>query len=319
MLVATSGGADSVALLLGLHSLAARQGLTPRLIVVHARHDLREEADADAAFVGDLAGRLACPCVIRDLPVRSAEDPRGEGVEALARRMRLGFFSDVALECGARHVVVAHTADDQAETILHRILRGTGPAGLQGMAPARELCDGVALVRPLLTVRRRVIRDYLESCGQPWCEDATNADVRYSRNFLRHHVLASCETGPYPAATAAINRLGDQVAGLAGAIRSAAEHLLDGCAQRHHEGSILIRSAPLASLDAQFVAEVFVALWHREAWPQRDMTSRHYAMLARMVADSVGLVIPPAVDLPGGVRARGAAHGMLMLERPAGR
>jgi tRNA(Ile)-lysidine synthase len=313
--VAVSGGADSVALLLALNALAVRHSARPRLVVAHARHDLRAEAAGDAEFVRGVAARLGLPCVVRDLPVRAADGSRGEGVESRARRRRLEFLAEAAGEHGARHVAVAHTADDQAETILHRILRGTGPAGLRGMAAARALCDGVALVRPLLAVPRSAVREYLASCGEPWCEDATNADVRYARNFLRHDVLPRCEAGPYPAASAALVRLGGQAAGLAAAIRSAADHMVDTVMQRRGDGAIVVRTDALASLDRQFIAEVFVALWSRQGWPQRDMTARHYAALAGLAADSLGPG-PAAVDLPGGVRVAGAGRGLLLVTPP---
>lgn len=319
VLVGVSGGADSVALLCAITALAASRPAPVRLVVAHARHDLRAEAAADAAFVAELAGRLGLPCVVRDLPVRAAVDVRGEGMESLARRLRMDFLADVACEHGARHVVVAHTADDQAETILHRILRGTGPAGLRGMAPARELCTGVSLLRPLLAVPRHVVRDYVVSLGQEWREDATNADVSYARNFLRHEILPRCESAHYPAASAALVRLAGQVAGLAGALRSAAERLLDAVASRGADGAIAIRPAPLAALDPQLVAEVFVALWSREGWPQRDMAARHYALLARMAADSCGSDARAAVDLPGGVRVTAAERGVLRIVPPGRR
>jgi tRNA(Ile)-lysidine synthase len=317
LVACVSGGADSVALLVGLHSLAAGQGTLPRLLVAHARHDLREEAVADAAFVVDLAAGLGIPCIVRDLHCREPDGIRGEGIEGRARRLRHEFFADVAREQGARYVVVAHTADDQAETILHRSLRGTGVAGLAGMASARELSDGVALVRPLLAVRRSAVRAYLESRGQAWAEDATNADVRYARNFLRHEILARCESGPYPAASAALVRLGSQAAAVAGAVRSAAEHLLDAHSQRHADGTTVLQTEKLAGLDRHLLAEIFVALWQREGWPQRDMTARHYHQLAGMASSSAdtAAIAPPAIDLPGDVRARVMSAGVLAVGR----
>jgi tRNA(Ile)-lysidine synthase len=317
VVVAVSGGADSVALLLGLHSLASGQGTRPRLMVAHARHDLREEAAADAAFVVDLAAGLGIPCVVRDLSCREPDGIRGEGIEGRARRLRQEFFIDVAHQHGARTVVVAHTADDQAETILHRSLRGTGLAGLTGMASARELSDGVALLRPLLAVRRSVVRAYLESCGQPWAEDATNADVRYTRNFLRHEILPRCESGPYPAAVASLVRLGSQAAAVAGAVRSAAEYLLDAHSHRHADGATVLQTQKLAGLDRHLLAEIFVALWHREGWPQRDMTARHYSQLAEMAVSSTDstAAAPLPIELPGGVRARVVSAGVLVVGR----
>ena len=320
VVVGVSGGADSVALLLGLHSLAAGQGAPPKLLVAHARHDLREAAAADAAFVADLAAGLGVPCVIRDLRVREPDGVRGEGIEGRARRLRYEFFAAIASEQAARFVVVAHTADDQAETILHRALRGTGLAGLTGMASARELSDGVALVRPLLAVPRGVVRAYLGSRGQSWAEDATNADVRYARNFLRHEILARCESGPYPAAAASLVRLGSQAAAVADAVRSAAEHLLAAHSQRHADGTTVLQTQKLASLDRHLLAEIFVALWQREGWPRRDMTARHYSQLAAMAASSTDPTVaaPPAIDLPGDVRAR-VLSGTVLIGRANGR
>jgi len=315
--VAVSGGADSVALLLGLHHLASGQEVRPRLLVAHARHDLREEAGADAIFVADLAARLGIPCAIRDLMVRSPDGVRGEGIEGRARRLRQDFFVDVAREHGARCVVVAHTADDQSETILHRSLRGTGLAGLAGMAGSRQLSDGVALLRPLLAVPRGVVREYLESCGQSWREDATNADVRYARNFLRHEILPRCELGPYPAAAASLVRLGSQAAVVAAALRSAADHLLETHSHRQADGAIALQTQKLAGLDRHLLAELFVAMWHREGWPQRDMTARHYLQLAGMAVSSTNTAVaaPPRIDLPGGVRAHVLSAGVLVVDR----
>ncbi|MFM8893663.1 MAG: tRNA lysidine(34) synthetase TilS [Planctomycetia bacterium] len=225
--VAVSGGADSVALFMGLLDLAAERGDPGRLSVAHACHDLRDEAPDDAAFVERLAAARNVGCTVRHLRVRHAGGTGGEGIEGRARSLRRAFFTDVAREWGARFVVVAHTADDQAETILHRGLRGTGLAGLAGMARARELAEGVALVRPMLAVSRDEGRAYLTARGQCWREDATNADVHYARNFLRHEILPRCEAGAYPAARPALVRLAGQAAVVAGALRSAARHLLD--------------------------------------------------------------------------------------------
>jgi len=317
--VAVSGGADSVALLLGLCSLAEREAASGRLLVAHARHDLRgAAAEEDATFVAQLAAGRGIECVVRDLQVRDPGTVRGEGIEGRARRLRRAFFTDIARERGARCVVLAHTADDQAETILHRSLRGTGLAGLAGMTTARHLSDGVSILRPLLAVPRRMVREYLQACGQPWREDATNTDVRFARNFLRHEILPRCESGPYPAATTSLVRLGSQAAVVAGALRSAAEHLLETHSHRHADGTTVLQTRSLAGLDRHLIAEIFVALWHREAWPQRDMTARHYSQLAAMAvssADAAGAA-PPAIDLPGGIRARVQSPGMVAVNQP---
>ena len=313
-IVAVSGGADSVALLVGLARVAPPQA---RLIVAHACHDLRPEAPADRDFVAALAARLHVPCESRSLAVRDDAEGRGEGLEARARRLRYGFLIDLAHAHGARHVVVGHTADDQAETILHRALRGTGLAGLAGMQRSRRLSDGVALLRPLLHLRRALGREFLEAEGERWAEDATNADPAFARNFLRHEILARVERGPYPAASAALVRLGEHAGRSAAALASAAEHVLEIHSQRQVDGAIVIAAAALAGLDPHLVAEVFVALWRREGWPQRDMAARHYEAITGFLA-GIGRSEPfsaPAFDLPGGVSVRTVARGLIEVRR----
>ena len=285
-----------------------------RLGVVHAEHDLRTEAAEDGRFVVELARELGLSCLVRRLAVRGP-DGAGEGIEGRARRLRYDFFAEAARECGARYVVVAHTADDQAETILHRALRGTGLDGLAGMQAARPLCEGVALLRPLLRIARKDVHGFLAASGGRWRDDASNGDTAFARNFLRHEILPRCAGGPYPAAAEALTRLGRQAAGVAAAVRSAAMHLLDLHSRRRADGTIVLDAGALARLDRQLLAEVFVALWRREEWPQRDMTAAHYERLAGMVAAD-----PAAAggDFPGGVQViRPEAGRLEVCRRPA--
>lgn len=317
VVVGVSGGADSVALLLGLQRLAP-PGRTGELIVAHAQHDLRASAGDDCRFVAALAERLGLRFVSRELSVRYDSGGDGEGVEGRARRLRYEFFEAVVRDLAARYVTVAHTADDQAETVLHRALRGTGVAGLAGMAAAREFSEGVSLLRPLLSLPREAVRGFLIAVGSPWREDETNADRRYARNFLRQEVLARAVAGPYPAASESLQRLAQQASRVAQALASAAGHLLDVHAQRHADGTVIVRATAIAALDAHLVAEFFVALWGRAGWPRRDMTARHFSRLAEL-AISLGrdpTTDPQTIELPGGVRARGLGNGMLEI-RPA--
>lgn len=308
--LAVSGGADSVGLLFAVHGLAAQRGgdAVARLVVAHAEHDLRPTAPRDRDFVLSLAAALGLRAVSRRLDVLAGGE-RGEGIEATARRLRYGFLADAAGAHGCRHVLVAHTADDQAETILHRSLRGTGLAGLGGMPRARTLRDGIAVVRPLLGITRAEVREFLAALGGRWQEDETNADVTRSRNFLRHEILPRLADGPYPAAAASLVTLGRQAAAVAAAVASAADHILDLHGRRQAAGGWILRTRPLESLDRHLVAEVFVALWRREDWPRRHLTARHYTLLAGMVRGEP----PPAVDLPGGLHARRYGDGLLAV------
>jgi len=308
-LVGVSGGADSVALLLGLVRLAP-PGAGGRLVVAHADHGLRPDSASDRAFVEELAAELGLQSVATRLELGPTAG--GEGLEARARRLRYAFLAEAAHRVGARHVMVAHTADDQAETVLHRLLRGTGLAGLAGMRRSRSLTDGVALVRPLLHVPRTLGPEFLEEVGQGWREDASNRDPHRARNFLRHELLPRCATGPYPSATAALERLAGQAAATADALASAAEHILATCGSRRGDGLIVLRKDGLHELHPHLRSEVFVALWRREGWPRRDMTAAHYRRLAELARDDDG----GAIDFPGGVRVALGPGAMTLTPPP---
>lgn len=300
--VAVSGGADSVALLVGIAKLAAGRGSPPPLTVAHAVHDMRPTAEHDAAVVSALAGRLGLPCRTGAIAVRATAHG-GEGVEGLARRLRYRFLLGVARDAGAGSVAVAHTAADQAETILHRIARGTGLVGLAGMPARRRLGDGVELIRPLLEVPATAPRAFLAGQDVTWCEDETNADRRYARNFLRHEILPRLAAGPYPSVQASLVRLGRQAAAAAAALEGVARGLLDGHATKRADGAVVIDSSALAGCDPHLVAEMFAVLWRREGWPRRHMTDGHYRRLAGLVITAASGEPRGAGDFPAGVSA----------------
>jgi len=317
VVVGVSGGADSTALLHGLlHGVLPRLGRDPAstLIVAHARHDIRDEAADDEAFVADLAAAAGLRFTSRRLAVRREAAASGEGLEGAARRLRYEFFSDLALSSGARLVAVAHTLDDQVETVLHRLLRGTAAAGLAGMPSARQLVEGVALVRPMLALTARQARDYLREVGQAWREDATNRDTRQTRNFLRHEILPRLHRGPFPAAREAVGRLSGELADAASVLADATDLLLDAHAQFAAEGSVRLDARPLVGRHPRLLSELFAAIWRRADWPRRDMTAGHYQRLVELLGQSAGEG-PAAVSLPGGIEARREQPGVLRLGR----
>lgn len=178
--VAVSGGADSVFLLHALHQLAPRWNL--RLSVVHVEHGIRGAASVeDAEFVRGLAGSFALPFHIRDAHVTSIHDNQ----EQAARRVRQDFFAELIAAGAVDRIATGHTRSDQAETVLYRILRGAGMAGLAGILPVTK--EG--LVRPLLELDRAQIEAWLRERHVAWREDLTNQDRAYARNRLRHEIL----------------------------------------------------------------------------------------------------------------------------------
>jgi tRNA(Ile)-lysidine synthase len=185
--VAVSGGADSVALLRLLAGLRDSLGIT--LLVVHFDHALRgAESEADAQFVAALSRDLGLEYICEREDVAAAAAQQRLNLEDAARRLRYAFFLRIVEQSRATRVAVAHTADDQAETVLARLFRGTGPAGLAGIHPVLG-----PIVRPLLATRREELRDYLRGLGQPWREDLTNFDLSRQRARIRGQLLPLLE------------------------------------------------------------------------------------------------------------------------------
>lgn len=179
--MALSGGADSTALLLALAS-------QPRSVVAaHVVHDMRPapEAEADRAACERLCAGLGVAFVSRAIAVRGA----GGNLEAAARRARYEALRDLALETGCRYVATGHHAEDQMETLLMRLLRGSGLHGMSGIRARRGIGATVVLVRPMLCVRRGDAERLCRDLGVAWRTDATNADVRYLRARLRREVM----------------------------------------------------------------------------------------------------------------------------------
>jgi len=191
--VAVSGGADSVALLCLL--LELRAGLGVVLSVAHVNHKLRgEESDEDERFVANLARQHGLELHACEAPVDGSHSSEiSSGVEAAARELRYGFFRQLAREGRVAKIATAHTLDDQAETVLLRIFRGTGIRGLSGIHPRIVFEEqGQAfgeLLRPLLGFRRAALQEFLRERGQSWREDSSNRDIAFLRNRVRHRLL----------------------------------------------------------------------------------------------------------------------------------
>ncbi|MBI2178448.1 MAG: tRNA lysidine(34) synthetase TilS [Candidatus Tectomicrobia bacterium] len=300
LLVGFSGGADSTALLLWLAAFSPRP-----LLAVHVQHGLRgARAERDARHAARFCRERGIP--FRLLRVRVAKKgPRG--LEAAAREARRRAFSSAARKAGARAVALAHTLDDQAETVLMRLFEGSGPAGLAGMRPSSPLEEGkgVTLLRPLLRLRRAEARAYLRALKARWVEDETNRDEGRLRNRLRRRLWPLIERSLGPSAAEGAARsaelLGAALEALDASIRRARADFLI-------EGETAVRVASLARA-AALPRAVRAGLWRAalagagspSAPKGRRPLGRHLEGIDRLALEGS----PSArLDLPGGLQAR---------------
>jgi len=307
ILVAVSGGADSVAL---LHLLARRAvSRDGALRVAHLDHGLRRGSIADRRFVERLARELGLPCTAER---RAVADDRGadESVEEAARRVRREFLTRVARVHGCAAIALGHTLDDQAETVLLRLLRGAGPAALAGMA---ERGPG-PFVRPLLGLGRDDLRALLRRRGVPWREDPSNRDERFDRNRVRRKVLPALAAWGHPAAARALVRAADL-------LREDAA-LLDAWAARRLRRWRLPAPAGAVALDAGRLARAEPALGRRVVrLALREVGLAEKRVSARIVGAVLDLAstgTSRSLDLASGVVARrsGAKLELLRPSRP---
>jgi tRNA(Ile)-lysidine synthase len=282
IVLAVSGGTDSTALCLILAELREEFGLV--LHVAHFDHRARPRASAaDAAFVAELANHVSAPLRVG----RAAAAPKSEDD---ARNARYEFLRRVARELGATAIATGHTRDDQAETVLLHLTRGSGLAGLAGMRPER---DGI--VRPLLTLARADTVAVCSAAGITPREDPTNRSLRFARNRVRHRVLPELAK-LNPEITSAIARLAEAAAAAADISADHAAVILDAATGQNgaeiDEETVALDRLPS---HAEARTDALVLWWERRTGHQ--LAARHRAALAQLAASTDG---SRSLDLPGG-------------------
>ncbi len=203
VVAAVSGGSDSVSLVWILKDLHD-QGAVSLAAIAHLNHQLRADAARDESFCRALAERIGVPFAADRIDVAARARAWSCSVEVAARRARYQFLEEARCVHGADHIAVAHTRDDQAETVVMRLLRGTGTRGLRGALPARG-----RVVRPLLDCSRGELRRFLTGRGETWVEDETNADLGNPRNRVRHELLPLLEARYRPSIARVLARTAD--------------------------------------------------------------------------------------------------------------
>jgi len=304
ILVAVSGGPDSTALLLLLAEMNQRDDRGWRLHVGHLNHGIRPgEAEEDEAFVRGLAEQLGLEFTSDRVDVPALAKESGESLEEAARGARYEFLERAAREVGANKIAAGHTVDDNVETVLHRILRGTGLEGLRGIPPLRPTGPDrtIYVVRPLLEVGREQVLDYLAAQGVEAREDSTNAAREHLRNRIRHDLLPLLEQEYNPQIRRALLQLREMAASVSRYLNDRADWLLDRLHLRSDSPGYWLDAARLEREPAALQALVWRKAVRRATGKPPGMTYAHTEALIGLLQKTGS---SKEIELPGGVRVR---------------
>jgi len=298
LVAAVSGGPDSLSMLDALADL--RNALDLRLHAAHLDHGLRGDASReDAVFVEELCRKRGIPCTVERADTEAFRQRRHLSLEQAARQVRYGFLARVASGQGAHAIAVAHTSDDQAETVLMHVIRGSGLTGLRGMAELTHTVfdsNEATVVRPILSVSRRDTEAYCHALGLEPRLDETNLSLKPARNRVRSELLPLLEQYN-PAVREALVRLSRSAARDAAYIESAVDEAWDRIARRDEAGVSLDRSA-FQGLAPAIQSHLLRRAVRVVKGDLEDVEQNHVDGMARLMAGSAGR----SLDLPGGVR-----------------
>jgi tRNA(Ile)-lysidine synthase len=325
VLVAVSGGPDSVALLQAMHELAGKFQIT--LLAGHLNHRLRgEESDGDAEFVRQFCHERAITCVI-DCVSDSDLQPKQSHLESQARLIRYQWLEKIASQEKCRWIMTGHTMNDQAETVLHHLLRGTGWRGMRGIAPSRRLSllesagdqvisaelplklrHSLVLLRPLLTTTRVEVLEFLEQRQIRARTDSSNDDPRFMRNRLRHQIMPVLDLLVNRQAVRHLAQLSERARRIYPLIRRSAQLLLKKATLPVADGVFVLDQRVLSQAKGDTLQEALLQLWQRNGWPSGQMNAARW----HEVMDVCRLQ-RPRVDLPGGIVVRHKLHVIQFL------
>lgn len=294
VVVAVSGGQDSVALLGLLHELPP--GSCAGVVVAHYHHGLRAEADAEEQFVGKLAARMGYEAVTGRGDVGRYAEEEGLNLEAAARQLRYEFLREAAAETDCSRIAVGHTASDLAETLLMNLLRGAGLDGLASISPVRG-----EVIRPLVYVSRSQTAEYCHVRGLDFYTDASNADTEtYYRNHVRHHLLPALERDYGPGVEQALLRMALAARAELEWTESHVQRALADC-RSDEEAPVALRVSIAAQLPAGLLNRVLRLAISQAGLDTRSLGWEHQEGMANLIYGEAGSA---QIDLPDGFVAR---------------
>ena len=281
-LIAVSGGPDSVALLRLITAHADAES-KPNLIVAHVNHGTRgDQSDADAKFVQQLAEQHQlefCLETLRPQNIDGSSD-KSQSEETL-RNARYDRLVEMAGRHGCRYLITGHHLDDQIETVLFRIFRGTGIAGLQGIPERRVVNDALTIVRPLLSVRSEELKAYLHSIGQDFRIDPTNAESSFTRNFLRNEILPSLEQR-FGDVTGAVSRLSEHAKRSEDFLDKSVEPLFAAITLQTDD-EVHLDQRQLVNQPDVLIQKLLLKIWSEQQWPLQAMSAQWWQRLKNAI------------------------------------
>ena len=311
VLLAVSGGADSTALLHALSALKAGNVLDAELVCAHLNHQLRAaEADMDEDFVIEQAAKLKLAITTRRLDVRDFARHNKLSIETAARELRIKSLLGIAKANSCSHIVTAHQKNDNAETILQRLVRGTGFRGLGGIWPRRVFADEIRFVRPLLCVGRDEIIEYLQQRNLKWRQDHTNADCTYRRNYIRHRLLPALQRDCAGSLVKQLSELARSARRFYSLVCSRADKLwpeLADCAGEKVALDLKMFLTQPKPVKVELVRRSLTAIGCGE----RDLSQLHYERILLLSGQNI---TGGKMDLPGGFVVR-REYGNLIFAR----
>ncbi|TMQ58150.1 MAG: tRNA lysidine(34) synthetase TilS [Candidatus Eisenbacteria bacterium] len=314
LVVGVSGGPDSIALLDFLAGYRERSGIPAGgLIAGHVNHGLRgDESEGDAAFVERAAERLGIRCLTARVAPGLRQRERRESREAAARALRYEALRKMAAEAGTDRVAVAHTADDQAETVLLRLIRGAGLTGLSGMRPIRAI-HGLTLIRPLLTTTREQVLDYLERRGLEHRLDSSNFLPDARRNFLRLEILPRIRELMNPSILQSLLRGAALFREADDYLSAEARRALPGIIRARGPGKIELDAAGMLHYPELLRKYLFRYVLQELNGDILDLSTAHIDALHSLLTSHAGR----SADIPMGIQARRERGTVVLRKREA--
>ena len=294
VLCGVSGGADSLCLFILLHDLY--KDTSVKLNVMHIHHHLRESADGDAAFVRGLCKDLSVPFELKDVDVTGLVEEKGLSTEEAARILRYRAFEEklcsIEPDPAKRRLAVAHNMNDDAETVLHNLFRGSGLKGLGGIRPLQSM-GSYTLIRPLLDVSRAGIEEYLTGAGLHWRTDETNLSDDYARNRIRNNLLPMAASQINERATEHIHSAAEQLRSAEDFISAQLDNAFNACTADIPDGITIDRASFLA-LHPYLQRRLALKCMEYVSGYAKDITGIHVGVLCSLFTLPTGKML----DLP---------------------